>query len=89
MKKVLSAKSENRKNSPVVDLEIGFQQLQNIRNFVLENDGYEILKEIASSINVYEIVLLCLTEEKANELRAISEEWQSQFRKQHFFFLCN
>lgn len=75
MKKVLGAKSENRKHSPVVDLEIGFQQLQNIRNFVLNNDGYDIIEEILIPIDTYKIALRCPNEEKASELRAISEDW--------------
>tara|TARA_E500000318_G_C3569124_1_gene217047 strand:+ start:9846 stop:10109 length:264 start_codon:yes stop_codon:yes gene_type:complete len=73
-KKVLGAKSENRKKSSAVVLEVGYQQLQNIRDFVLINDGYDIIEEILIPIDTYKIVLRCPNEEKANEFRAISEE---------------
>tara|TARA_B100000749_G_C18286469_1_gene406605 strand:- start:211 stop:477 length:267 start_codon:yes stop_codon:yes gene_type:complete len=74
-KKVLGAKSENRKNALVVVLEVGYQQRQNIKNFAFNTDGYDIICETLIPIDTYKITLLCPTEEKANELRTISEGW--------------
>ena len=74
-KKMLAATSENREKSSVVVLEVGYQQRQNIRNFAFATDGYDIIDETLIPIDTYKITLLCPTEQKANELRTISEEW--------------
>ena len=74
-KKMLAATSENREKSSVVVLEVGYQQRQNIRNFAFNTDGYDIIDETLIPIDTYKIALLCPTEEKADELRTISEEW--------------